>query len=78
MQPGARAPRPGLRSADRQPHGEPRQHAIAPIDDCYRLVGMIKASWEGISGGTGPELEIAQFFAELRVKSFTRTAANDG
>ena len=57
---------------------EPHQHAIAPIDDCYRLVGMIKTSWEGISGGTGPELEIAQFFAELRVKSFTRTAANDG
>ena len=57
---------------------EPHQHAIAPIDDCYRLVGMIKTSWEGISGGTGPELAIAQFFAELRVKSFTRTAANDG
>ena len=68
-EPGARAPRAGLRSADRQPHGEPHQHAIAPIDDCYRLVGMIKTSWEGISGGTGPELAIAQFFAELRVKA---------
>ena len=48
---------------------EPHQHAIAPIDECYRLVGMIKSSWEGISGGAGPELAIAQFFAELRVKS---------
>ena len=46
---------------------EPHQHAIAPIDDCYRLVGMIKSSWEGISGGTGPELAIEQFFAELAV-----------
>ena len=52
---------------------EPHLHAIAPIDDCYRLVGMIKSSWEGISGGAGPELEIARFFAELRVKSYTRT-----
>ncbi len=57
---------------------EPHQHAIAPIDDCYKLVGMIKASWEGISGGTGPELAIAQFFAELRVKGFTRSGAAGG
>ncbi len=54
------------------------QHAIIPIDDCYRLVGMIKASWEGISGGAGPELAIAQFFAELRVKSFTRREGANG
>lgn len=56
---------------------DPHQHAIAPIDDCYRLVGLIKSSWEGISGGTGPELAIAQFFAELRVKGMTRRGAAD-
>ena len=43
-------------------------HAIAPIDECYRLVGMIKSEWEGISGGEGPELAIERFFAELRVR----------
>ncbi len=47
----------------------PHQHAIAPIDECYRLVGMIKLRWEGISGGTGPEDAIAEFFAELREKA---------
>jgi Family of unknown function (DUF5947) len=47
---------------------EPHQHAIAPIDECYRLVGMVRASWEGISGGTGPERAIATFFAELEEK----------
>lgn len=52
---------------------EPHQHAIAPIDDCYRLVGMIKSSWEGISGGTGPELAIGRFFAELQVRGYTRS-----
>lgn len=57
---------------------DPHQHAIAPIDDCYRLVGMIKSSWEGISGGTGPELAISQFFAELRVKGFTRAGDRGG
>ncbi|MEO7197167.1 MAG: DUF5947 family protein [Solirubrobacterales bacterium] len=57
---------------------EPHEHAIAPIDDCYKLVGLIKTAWEGISGGTGPELAIAQFFAELRVKAVTRGEATNG
>jgi hypothetical protein len=50
---------------------EPHQHAVVPIDECYRLVGMIKSSWEGISGGPGPEEAIGRFFAELRVKAAT-------
>ena len=44
---------------------EPNQHAIVPIDRCYLLVGMIKARWEGISGGTAPEDAITEFFANL-------------
>lgn len=44
------------------------QFVIAPIDECYRLVGMIKVSWEGISGGTGPQEAIERFFIELRIK----------
>jgi hypothetical protein len=44
------------------------QHVIAPIDECYRLVGMIKIQWEGISGGPGPEEAIERFFIELRIK----------
>ena len=34
---------------------------------------MIKSSWEGISGGTGPELAIARFFGELQVRGYTRS-----
>ncbi len=44
---------------------DPPQYAIAPIDDCYRLVGTVKAKWEGISGGTGLEQAIRGFFDEL-------------
>ncbi len=44
---------------------DPAQYAIAPIDECYRLVGLVKVNWEGISGGTGLERAIAGFFAEL-------------
>ncbi len=48
---------------------DPPQHAIVPIDECYKLVGMIKAGWEGISGGRGPEEAIEAFFAELRARA---------
>jgi Family of unknown function (DUF5947) len=40
--------------------------AIAPIDRCYELVGLIKSRWEGISGGDGVERAIAEFFVGLR------------
>ena len=45
---------------------DPHQFAIAPIDRCYMLVGLIKAAWEGISGGAGVEQAIARYFDELR------------
>ncbi len=48
---------------------DPPEYAIAPIDECYRLVGLIKANWDGISGGAGPEQAIAAFFAELRERA---------
>jgi Family of unknown function (DUF5947) len=48
---------------------EPPQYAIAPIDDCYRLVGLVKTRWEGISGGAGLERAIAGFFDDLRARA---------
>lgn len=45
----------------------PHQFAIAPIDQCYRLVGAIKASWEGISGGRAVEEVVPAFLEELRL-----------
>ncbi len=49
--------------------GDVAQHAIVPIDDCYRLVGMIKATWQGISGGTAIEDAVPAFFAEIRARA---------
>jgi len=45
---------------------DPAAHAIAPIDRCYMLVGLIKQSWEGISGGPGVADAVSRFFEELR------------
>lgn len=44
----------------------PPRYAIAPIDRCYQLVGMIRATWEGISGGDAVEAAIATFFDTLQ------------
>lgn len=48
---------------------EPHQFAVAPIDECYRLVGTIKAGWEGISGGDAVERVVPAFFEELRSRA---------
>jgi len=45
------------------------EHYIVPIDACYQLVGLIRVSWKGLSGGEGAWKAIAEFFADLRAKS---------
>jgi Family of unknown function (DUF5947) len=42
---------------------------LAPIDECYKLVGLIRAHWQGLSGGTEVWREIGRFFTELKDKS---------
>jgi hypothetical protein len=37
----------------------------APIDQCYRLVGIIRTHWRGLSGGTEVWNEIDRFFKDL-------------
>jgi nitrite reductase/ring-hydroxylating ferredoxin subunit len=49
--------------------GEPHEYAIVPTDQAYRLVGLIKARWEGISGGRGLDDAITEYFDSLRARS---------
>jgi hypothetical protein len=44
----------------------PADYFIAPADRCYRLVGIIRTRWKGLSGGTDVWRDIAGFFNELR------------
>jgi hypothetical protein len=51
---------------------QPHVHVIAPLDDCYRLVGVIKATWEGITGGAAMEAAVQRFFEGLREIAIVR------
>ena len=42
---------------------------VAPIDECFKLVGLIRARWRGLSGGAEVWREIEEFFAALKSKA---------
>lgn len=42
------------------------EYYILPIDECFKLVGLIRLHWKGFSGGTEVWQEIARFFDELK------------
>jgi hypothetical protein len=42
-----------------------REHWIVPIDDCFRLVGIVRMHWRGLTGGKDVWAEIARFFEGL-------------
>jgi uncharacterized protein DUF5947 len=48
-----------------------REHFLVPMDECYRLVGLIRMLWRGLSGGREVWEEIGRFFEELRGRSKT-------
>jgi Family of unknown function (DUF5947) len=54
-----------------------REHYIVPIDTCYQLVGQIRVSWRGLSGGEEAWKAIAEFFAGVKAKSQPRSAVSN-
>jgi hypothetical protein len=49
----------------------PAEYYIVPIDECYKLVGLIRGHWRGLSGGTEVWQEIGRFFTELKNRAVT-------
>jgi hypothetical protein len=54
------------------------EYYVLPIDECYKLVGLIRAKWHGLSGGSEVWESIGHYFAELKRKAsvMTEAAAN--
>lgn len=42
-----------------------KEHWIVPIDDCFRLVAIVRREWKGLSGGSEVWPAIEHFFAGL-------------
>ena len=45
------------------------EYYTVPIDECFKLVGLIRSRWQGLSGGAEVWKEIGHFFTELKAKS---------
>jgi hypothetical protein len=45
------------------------EYYIVPMDECFKLVGLIRSRWQGLSGGAEVWREIGEFFNELKAKS---------
>ena len=49
--------------------GSQNAYFIAPIDECYRLVGLIRTKWRGLSGSPEVWGAVAAFFLDLQRKA---------
>jgi hypothetical protein len=54
------------------------EHWIVPLDDCYRLVAVIREHWTGLSGGKEVWPAVDRFFAELAGPAHGRIAIGNG
>ncbi len=45
------------------------EYYILPIDECFKLVGLIRNRWQGLWGGAEVWREIGEFFGELKARS---------
>jgi hypothetical protein len=55
-----------------------RNYMIVPVDSCYRLVGIIRTRWRGLSGGDEVWRAISGFFDELQRRADAVGRDGDG
>jgi hypothetical protein len=49
-----------------------REHYIIPIDECFRLIGLVRLKWKGLSGGPALWRETTQYLETLKQRSTRR------
>jgi Family of unknown function (DUF5947) len=45
------------------------EYYLLPIDECYKLVGLIRMHWKGLSGGADVWRELGEFFKGVKARS---------
>jgi hypothetical protein len=50
------------------------EYYLLPIDECYKLVGLIRMHWKGLSGGAEVWKELGGFFETLKTRSVEFTS----
>jgi hypothetical protein len=53
--------------------GGARRQWLVPLDECYRLVGVIRSRWRGLTGGREVWSELVRFFEELDSRARSAT-----
>lgn len=48
------------------------EYLLVPIDECYRLIGIIRCYWQGMSGGTELQEHVAECFREWRERAISQ------
>jgi hypothetical protein len=49
--------------------GGSHEYFLAPVDECFKLAGLIRSNWRGLSGGEEAWKEIRRFFADLKARA---------
>jgi hypothetical protein len=49
--------------------GSPAEYYLLPIDECFKLVGLIRMHWKGLSGGAEVWQRLGEFFADLKARA---------
>ncbi len=47
-----------------------RYYFLVPIDECYKLTGLVRKHWRGFSGGDEGWQQITSFFERLKERSY--------
>ncbi len=53
-----------------------REYYRVPIDECYKLVGLIRINWRGLSGGSETWSAFDQFLTSLKERSVAQGTAS--
>mgnify|MGYP003579055960 FL=1 len=49
--------------------GQASDYYIVPIDECFKLVGLIRTNWKGLSGGQEVWQAITKLFSDLQKRA---------